>query len=49
MLDIKELKNNKEDVKQLEKIYNDIKMKQSDLTLNDYNSLINALLEVKNA
>lgn len=49
MNDIAELKNDKENESQIEKIYENIKMNQNDLSLNDYNNLINALLDIKNA
>ncbi len=47
ILDIQELKNNKDDKNKIEKIYENIKDNRNELTLNDYNTLINALLELK--
>lgn len=46
--DIELLKNNEDNSKQIRKIYDDIRINQKDLTLNDYNYLINMLLEIKN-
>ncbi len=46
MLDIEELKNNKNEA-QVKKVYNNIINNQNELTLNDYNYLINSLLEIK--
>lgn len=47
MSDIEKLKNNQDDKNQIKKIYDDIKLNQKDLTLRDYNNLIDMLLSVK--
>ncbi len=47
MLDIEELKNNKNDEDQVKKVYDNIMNNQKELTLSDYNYLINSLLEIK--
>lgn len=49
VFDINELKNNANDKNQIQKIYNEIKLNQKDLTLNDYNYLINMLLDIRNS
>ena len=46
--DIEALKNNKNDQSQIRKIYEQISLNDNDFTLNDYNSLIKALKEIKN-
>jgi len=45
--DIEVLKYNQEDKNQIKKIYEDIKVRQKDLTLRDYNYLIDMLLDIK--
>ena len=47
LLEIEKLKYNKDDKNKIEDIYYRIKMRQNDLSLNDYNLLINRLLEIK--
>ena len=47
IFDIKQLKNNQDDKNKIKKIYENIKLNQKDLTLKDYNNLINMLLELK--
>ena len=47
IFDIKQLKNNQNDKNKIKKIYENIKLNQKDLTLKDYNNLINMLLELK--
>ncbi len=48
LFDIEKLKENKNDKDKLKKIYDEISLNSKDLTLNDYNSLITALREIKN-
>ncbi|MGN1352642.1 MAG: hypothetical protein ACI4WF_01095, partial [Bacilli bacterium] len=45
--EIEKLKYNQDDKNKIEDIYYRIKMRQNDLSLNDYNFLINRLLEIK--
>ena len=45
--EIEKLKYNQDDKNKIEDIYYRIKMRQNDLSLNDYNLLINRLLEIK--
>lgn len=45
--EIEKLKYNQDDKNKIEDIYYRIKMQQNDLSLNDYNFLINRLLEIK--
>lgn len=45
--EIEKLKYNQDDKNKIEDIYYRIKMQQNDLSLNDYNYLINRLLEIK--
>ena len=47
LLEIEKLKYNKDDKNKIEDIYYQIKLRQNDLSLNDYNYLINRLLEIK--
>lgn len=47
LLEIEKLKYNQDDKNKIEDIYYQIKMRQNDLSLNDYNYLINRLLEIK--
>ena len=47
LLEIEKLKSNKDDQNKIEDIYYQIKLRQNDLSLNDYNYLINRLLEIK--
>ena len=47
LLEIEKLKYNQDDKNKIEDIYYRIKMRQNDLSLNDYNYLINRLLEIK--
>lgn len=47
LLEIEKLKSNKDDQNKIEDIYYQIKLRQNDLSLNDYNFLINRLLEIK--
>lgn len=47
LLEIEKLKYNQDDKNKIEDIYYQIKMRQNDLSLNDYNLLINRLLEIK--
>ena len=47
LLEIEKLKYNKDDKNKIEDIYYQIKLRQNDLSLNDYNLLINRLLEIK--
>ncbi len=47
LLEIEKLKYNKDDKNKIEDIYYQIKLRQNDLSLNDYNFLINRLLEIK--
>ncbi len=49
MNDIEKLKNNQNDYNQIQKIYKEISLNSKDLTLNDYNYLINALVDIKNS
>ena len=48
MDDIDKLKYNHSDSNQIKKVYDNITLNSKDLTLNDYNYLINALKEIKN-
>ena len=45
--EIEKLKYNQDDKNKIEDIYYQIKLRQNDLSLNDYNYLINRLLEIK--
>lgn len=47
LLEIEKLKYNKDDKNKIEDIYYQIKLRKNDLSLNDYNYLINRLLEIK--
>lgn len=47
LLEIEKLKYNKDDKNKIEDIYYQIKLRKNDLSLNDYNFLINRLLEIK--
>lgn len=47
LLEIEKLKSNKDDQNKIEDIYYQIKLRKNDLSLNDYNYLINRLLEIK--
>lgn len=48
MNDIEKLRYNQNDKNQIRKIYENISLNSKNLTLNDYNYLINALTEIKN-
>ena len=48
MDDIEKLKYNQDDKSQIKKVYEDITLNQKDLTLDDYNTLIHKLTEIKN-
>ena len=47
MSDIEKLRYNQKDVNQIRKIYEEISLNQNELSLNDYNYLINALIDIK--
>ena len=48
MNDIEKLRNNKNDSEQIQKVYKEITLSEKDLTLDDYNTLIHQLIEIKN-
>ena len=47
LYDVEKLRNNTCDKLQIEEVYNKIKLNHDNLSLNDYNYLINRLLEIK--
>ncbi len=48
MDEIEKLKYNQSDKSQIKKVYDEIILNSKDLTLDDYNSLIHQLTEIKN-
>ena len=48
MNDIEKLKYNQKDKQQIQKVYEEITLSEKDLTLEDYNTLIHKLTEIKN-
>ena len=49
LYDVENLRNNQDDKNSIQDIYFKIKTHQNELSLNDYNYLINRLLEIKNS
>ena len=47
LLDIEDLKNNMQDEEKIKKIYDEVKFRENELTLSDYNYLINQLITIK--
>ena len=47
LLDIEDLKNNTQDEEKIKKIYDEVKFRENELTLSDYNYLINQLITIK--